>query len=445
MASAFRKRFSGPGNSNGNDPATQQEADKYKLKVTAGPSYDQSQHHDVPVNADDSVYIENAFIRAKVKVRVREYRGLPSTSQQHSAYFDDPMHEKDLYSVAFSFVPKQDLPSIDTVWGNDFDHPVRDRLPPGFNTAFRIVKEFIDPGLNCDAYADEPWLYGPSLSCWFAFRIGDQVGAESDFPAPTEEPAMREGGEGSGLDIRSKLGLPENNEKRRKHFLSASNREAFTFEKDRLYQADFYNPYIDFSNFSLKLPGFSLKVIKYVDQKSHCLRYVFKNVKTGDVFLNVNFHLLWGDKLKEEVEQDRRSSQQIANTGAKPDGNGESQENTKGVNGNTSQVNGEQQAAAGASSTSASNRGDEASGRGQSLPTPHPDNTSNASTDPRGDRASVDIGAVSRRPGEGQSGRTGNDNHSQRDQDEVDEIAEMLGSTATDDRRGSKALEEFEE
>ncbi|KAI7366944.1 hypothetical protein KC354_g3803 [Hortaea werneckii] len=443
MASAFRKRFSGPGNSNGNDPATQQEADKYKLKVTAGPSYDQSQHHDVSVNADDSVYIENAFIRAKVKVRVREYRGLPSTSQQHSTYFDDPMHEKDLYSVAFSFVPKQDLPSIDTVWGNDFDHPVRDRLPPGFNTAFRIVKEFIDPGLNCDAYADEPWLYGPSLSCWFAFRIGDQVGADSDFPAPMEEPAMREGGEGSGLDIRSKLGLPENNEKRRKHFLSASNREAFTFEKDRLYQADFYNPYIDFSNFSLKLPGFSLKVIKYVDQKSHCLRYVFKNVKTGDVFLNVNFHLLWGNKLREEVEQDRRSSQQTANTGAKPDSDGESQANTKGMNGNAPQENGEQQAAAGASSASASNRENEAAGRGGSLPTTHPEDTSNASTDPRGDRASVDIGAVSRRTGEAQSGSSNQTGRqSQPNQNGVDEIAEMLGSTSTDDRRGSKALQE---
>ncbi|KAI7547214.1 hypothetical protein KC331_g5152 [Hortaea werneckii] len=443
MASAFRKRFSGPGNGNGNDPATQQEADKYKLKVTAGPSYDQSQHHDVPVNADDSVYIQNAFIRAKVKVRVREYRGLPSTSRQHSAYFDDPMHEKDLYSVAFSFVPKQDLPSIDTVWGNDFDHPVRDRLPPGFNTAFRIVKEFIDPGLNCDAYADEPWLYGPSLSCWFAFRIGDQIGSDSDFPAPTEEPAMREGGEGSGLDVRSKLSLPENNEKRRKHFLSASNREAFTFEKDRLYQADFYNPYIDFSNFSLKLPGFSLKVIKYVDQKSHCLRYVFKNVKTGDVFLNVNFHLLWGDKLKEEVEQDRRASQQGANTGTKTDGNGESREDTEGVNGDARHEDEEQQATEGASSTSASNRGNEGSGRGGSLPTTHPDNTSNASTNPRGDRASVDIGTVSRRPGEAQSGssnRTGN--QSQQSPTGVDEIAEMLGSTSTDDRRGSKALDE---
>lgn len=116
---------------------------------------------------------------------------------------------------------------------------------------------------------------------------------------------MHEGADGSGAQVRQKHGLPDNNEKRRKYFLSASNRESFTFEKGRLYQADFYNPYLDFGNFALKLPGFSLKVIKYVDQKSHCLRYVFKNRKTGDVYLNVNMHLLWGEKLQKALQQER--------------------------------------------------------------------------------------------------------------------------------------------
>ena len=209
-------------------------------------------------------------------------------------------------------MPKQDLPSVDTVWGNDFDHPIRERLPPGFNTAFKIVKEFIDPGLSCDAYADQPWLYGPSLSCWFAFRVGDTVNLDvgEDFPAPIEERAMQEGGEGSGAAIRQKLGIPENNEKRRKFFLSSQHREAFTFEKGRLYQGDFYNPYLDFSNLALKLPGFSLKVVKYVDHKSHCLRYIFKNRETGDVYFNVNLHLLWGDQLDVAMKKDAEQRKQ---------------------------------------------------------------------------------------------------------------------------------------
>jgi hypothetical protein len=185
------------------------------------------------------------------------------------------------------------------------DHPVRDRLPPGFNTAFKIVKEFIDPGLQCDAYADEPWLYGPSLSCWFAFRIGEKVDEGEDFPAPGEEDVTREGADGSGREERERLGLPENNEKRRKFFLDAKNREHLVFQKGRCYQADFFNPYLDFGNCALKLPGFSLNVIKYVDQKSHCLRYVFKNRETGNVFLNVNIALLWDDDLRKAVQADK--------------------------------------------------------------------------------------------------------------------------------------------
>lgn len=185
------------------------------------------------------------------------------------------------------------------------DHPVRDRLPPGFNTAFKIVKEFIDPGLQCDAYADEPWLYGPSLSCWFAFRLGEKVEDGEDFPAPGEENVTREGADGSGQAERERLGLPENNEKRRKYFLDAKHREGFVFQKGRCYEADFFNPYLDFGNCALKLPGFSLNVIKYVDQKSHCLRYVFKNRETGDVYLNVNIALLWDEDLRKAVETDK--------------------------------------------------------------------------------------------------------------------------------------------
>ena len=280
--------------------AEQHETDKYRLLVTAGPSYDPATHQVVRVNTSTPTYIENDFLRAKLKVRIRGYRGFPASSPSHSAYFDDAAHERDQYSIAFSFVPKVDIPSLNATWGNDFDHPVRDRLPPGFNVAFKIVKEFIDPGLECDAYADEPWLYGPALSCWFGFRIGDKLAESQEIPEAPEQAqdVLREGADGSGTAIRSKHHLPENNEKRRKHFLTPAHREPFVFEKGRLYSADFYNPYLDFGNFALKLPGFNIKVIKYIDEKSHTLRYVFKNQQSGDVYLCVNFNLLWGDELQ---------------------------------------------------------------------------------------------------------------------------------------------------
>ncbi|KAJ9625759.1 hypothetical protein H2203_004521 [Taxawa tesnikishii (nom. ined.)] len=301
MASLIKNKISekvsGGSSSSGGSPQTDSEiANKYKLRVTAGSSYDRSTEKVISVNSSQPCFIENEFLRAKIKVRVRDYHGLPQGSKQHSSYFDDPMHSKD-----FS----------DLVWGNDFDHPVRDKLPPGFNTAFKIAKEFVDPGLSCDAYADKPWLYGPALSCWFAFVVGDKYD-NKDFPAPDDENPMKEGGDGSGESIRQDLNMPPTGDKRRKFFLDAANRQKFTFEKGRCYQGDFFNPYVDFSNYSLKLPGFSLNVLRYVGDQSHRLRYTFKNVKTDEVMFVVVFTLLYGEQLEkalsegtEEAEQDR--------------------------------------------------------------------------------------------------------------------------------------------
>lgn len=114
------------------DSDVQQERDKYRLLVTAGPKYDPSTHKIVKVNTEVPTIIENEFLTAKIVIRVKGFRGLPSSSPSTSTeYFSDPLHSRDQYSLGFTFVPKQDIPSVDTVWGNDFDHPVRDRIPPG--------------------------------------------------------------------------------------------------------------------------------------------------------------------------------------------------------------------------------------------------------------------------------------------------------------------------
>lgn len=294
-------------------------ASKYLLCVTAGPSYDPSTHKPIHVNSDTPCTVSNSLVTAKINVRIKNYHGLPSALPANSAYFSHPAHAKDNYSIGFSFVPNVDIPSEDLVWGNDFDHPVRDRLPPGFNTAFKIVKEFIDPGLSCDAYADAPWLYGPALSCWFAFHVGEKTsrsdsdsgsgdgGADAavDFAGPSDQVPMTEGGSGSGASIRSELNIPPTAEKRRKHFLNPAYRQAFVFEKGRVYSGDFFNPYIDFGNFSLKLPGFSLSVLKWVDDKSHKLRYTCKNRCTGEVLFVVVFTLLFGEELDKALAEEK--------------------------------------------------------------------------------------------------------------------------------------------
>lgn len=284
-------------------------AGKYMLKVTAGPAYDLSTHKPVVVNGDEALQFENEFMTASIKVRIRGYQGLPKQSPTHSAYFDHPDHIKDQYSVGFSFVPKKDIPAANAVFGHDFDRPIRDRLPPGFNYAFAIVKEFIDPGIEADPYSDKPWLFAPALDCWFILRIGDTLPRDflrggTKLPHVHEHEPLQEGGDASGLKYRDDNNIPIEASKRRKHFIPVANRKSIVFENNRLYQGDFFNPYIDFNNFRLRLPGFSIKVIKYIDDKTHHLRWVFKDMKTGDVYFVVNLTLLFGEELKEAQREE---------------------------------------------------------------------------------------------------------------------------------------------
>lgn len=187
--------------------------------------------------------------------------GLPKTSPPLSPYFSHPTHTRDLYSISFSFIPKRTISGNDLVFGNDFDHPIRDKLPPLFGKAFSYVTSFIDPGLYGDPYADRPYLYGPMLSSVNIFRVGekkelpDGYGEDGEGEGVLEEGASDEEGEA----MREEGGLPGVGGKRMKHFLQEGRRKEWSFEEGRVYSCDFFNPYLDFNRkspftLSLSLP-----------------------------------------------------------------------------------------------------------------------------------------------------------------------------------------------
>ena len=152
------------------------------------------------------------------------------------------------------------------LFGNDFDRPIRDKLPPGFSTAFRIVKWFIDPGLEGDVDADEPYLYGPLLSSINTLETGGLRGVNEEAKAqgaPVKDPkdkdiessvtndedarVLEEAGSYDNAVLREKKQMPSDSKKRMKYYLNAEKRKDFQFEKGREYRCDFYNPYLDFN------------------------------------------------------------------------------------------------------------------------------------------------------------------------------------------------------
>ncbi|KAF2275778.1 DUF1769-domain-containing protein [Westerdykella ornata] len=286
--------------------------EQYMLRVTAGHTYDTSKHQDVHVNTEKPITIFSDHIEAKLHVRVKDYRGLPPGSPSTSPYFSTPQHPYDRYSISFSFKPKRSIAGHHLVFGNDFAHPIRDRLPPLFDKAFSIVKWWIDPGLDGEVYGDEPYLYGPLLSSINVLRIGskNQVTLENKVEDREEEEviAYEEGAEGDGIPVREELGIPSLASQRQKHFLREENRQNFEFEEGREYKCDFFNPYLDFNEFSLKL-GYGLPAISIVNYwdgqplRPHTLRYVLKDRSTNTELLVVIFQLVPTEEAKEQGAQ----------------------------------------------------------------------------------------------------------------------------------------------
>ncbi|KAL1391387.1 hypothetical protein HDK64DRAFT_90186 [Phyllosticta capitalensis] len=291
------------------------EARKYVLKVTVGPNYDTSTHQEVKVNTSSPVEVSTKDIDASVNVRIQNYRGLPKNSPKTSPYFSHTSHTVDLYGIAYTFRLKQDIPGDKLVFGNDFDHPIRDRLPYGFSTAFGWVKSWIDPTMEGDVYADEPYLYSPVLSSMNILNVGEkgQKPAEAAKKAGSavgegDEAAVvfEEGAEGDGKDVREKASMPADGPSRMKHFRHEEPRKEFVFEKDRAYSCDFFNKYLDFNDFALRLPIITIPVIKSWDGqplRTHTLRYVLKNMITNEPLFVVLFTLIPADQVESNTTE----------------------------------------------------------------------------------------------------------------------------------------------
>ncbi|KAK3115252.1 hypothetical protein LTR53_005572 [Teratosphaeriaceae sp. CCFEE 6253] len=302
-------------------------ADKYILSVTAGPSYEEQKP--ISINTEDSTRISSNKLTASLTTRIQNFRGLDvhgrPSDHKTSPYFSTPAHTHDLYSLQFTFTLKHDINGHDLVFGNDFDHPIRDKLPPGFQQAFNIAKWFIDPGLYGDVQADEPYLYSPLLSSMNILRVGpkddrEQEKLEEIRANATDVQVLEEGGDADGEAFRTEHKVPADAAARKKYFLTEQHLKDFTFEKDREYHNDFFNPYLDFNDFALRLPGFAvipgitIPIISYWDGQP--LRYVLKNRKTDEPLMVIVFSLL----PKEQVEKDAKPAEQTSEATSVPTG-----------------------------------------------------------------------------------------------------------------------------
>ncbi|EGX43605.1 hypothetical protein AOL_s00215g341 [Orbilia oligospora ATCC 24927] len=306
----------------------------YTLTVTAGPTRDISSHVPVPVNTEQPLHFDTNLISTDLFVRIQNYRGTDKTLPSTSPYFETPPHStnKDKYSISFSPLIFKDssINGDDLVLGNDFDEPISKNLPPGFSVAWRVARWVVDPGLDGDPWAEKPWLEGRVLSSVNVIDIGDR---DDKKQAGEGVDVLEEGLYKSKLNAEegSEEEIPKDGAARMKFFVQQEKRKKFVFEKGEKYWMDFYNPYLDFNEFALHLPGISIHILQYWDGQP--LRYVLKNRVDQTVYLVVQFTLT----PKEDVDTDEEDEDDDGDDEEDDEGDDEIFEDARQSEGTTSQ------------------------------------------------------------------------------------------------------------
>lgn len=190
--------------------------------------------------------------------------------------------------------------------------------------------------MDGDVYADKPYLYGPLASSINALWVGDKGTGNGDDHAAAEDEIIQEGGSESGMQLREEKKVPSGAAQRMKHFLTESYRKDWTFEEGREYRCDFFNPYLDFNNLALSLPGnFKLHLMSFWDGQP--LRYSLKHRthdgSVDDLLFVVVISLIPEDQVEEQEKKLEEKKKTIATPGVGTLGLGSRNKDLTGKNG----------------------------------------------------------------------------------------------------------------
>lgn len=96
-------------------------------------------------------------------------------------------------------------------------------------------------------------------------RVGPKIDGDAKTAVSArqqERQVIEEGGYEGGDKLREDLGVPEDAATRKKWFLGEQGRlERWVWEEGRIYEADFFNPYLDFNSKGYCFVNIELQVV----------------------------------------------------------------------------------------------------------------------------------------------------------------------------------------
>jgi hypothetical protein len=114
----------------------------------------------------------------------------------------------------------------EVVFGNVFSKPIRDHLPYGTSAALKVVR-YIDPSLEQDVYADEPWAWSPLIATMNVVKVTKLDSAKAALPAWSAKAP-----EEDVSPVMADKELMGRADARRKYFATADHRKTITLTPD---------------------------------------------------------------------------------------------------------------------------------------------------------------------------------------------------------------------
>lgn len=249
-------------------------AKQWRLRLLAGSS--RSDLAEITPNLErPSLHVESESFQGRLYVRVAQYDGFPRGAPSSCEYLE--ANPDQLYSIQLCGTFKKAVSSADLVFGNEFDAKLK-MLPPGTDMAVKLVKWWLDPGLECELRCEKPWASSPAIVTMNKLSVGFDKR-----PSKEECLGVVEGGGKEWWGGKD----------RKKHFgASEEARNKFHFQPGMQLEMDFCNGMVDFCNFTIHVPRLgSVCVLPYWDGKQR-LYYVLKNKSTLEYFMVLAFELV---------------------------------------------------------------------------------------------------------------------------------------------------------
>jgi len=266
---------------------------EYTVEVSVGTSVETLRPIKVNVEGEPDI-LDSPEFTGRIAVRIANFDGVTpdgSAPIPTSPYFGPTQR---LCSIQIQGRFKRDWTANDLMWGNEFDNKLR--IPKLAGPALKFIQATIDPSLEADLHADKPWARSPLIATMNTVLAknstdGSEITPDKPLSLP-EWPSPK----GEHIPEDTMLGIPQRTQmdvnERRKHLAKEQVRKEVIIHPYQVWNFDFFNPFLDFANFKIRLPAvkMSVNMIKYSNGEP--LRYACKSRDHKVTFFLVQFSLL---------------------------------------------------------------------------------------------------------------------------------------------------------